>query len=94
MINAIIRDIAAREDIKNMATKDDLERLRIMFSDSINRLEARINGFEARINNMEARISGLEGRVGRLEGQMNLFKVFIAFSLPILLRILLKLVFT
>jgi len=90
MINAIIRDVATKDDIKNMATKDDVERLRIMLNDSIGRLETRING-------IEARIGSLEGRVGRLEGQMSLFiKMFIAFNLPILLGIigiLLKLVF-
>ena len=91
MINAIIRDMATKDDIKNMATKDDVERLRIMLNDSIGRLETRING-------IEARIGSLEGRVGRLEGQMSLFiKMFIAFNLPILLGIigiLLKLVFS
>ena len=100
MINAIIRDMATKDDIKNMATKDDIknmatkddvERLRIMLNDSIGRLETRING-------IEARIGSLEGRVGRLEGQMSLFiKMFIAFNLPILLGIigiLLKLVFS
>jgi len=100
IVNAIIRDVATKDDvknvatkddIKNMATKDDVERLRIMFNDSVGRLETRISG-------VEARIGSLEGRVGRLEGQMSLFiKMFIAFNLPILLGIigiLLKLIFS
>ena len=88
IINAIIRDVATKEDIESLkkATKED-----------IGRLEARINSLETRINGLEARIGGLEARISRLDGQMSLFvKLFVAFNLPILLGIvgmLLKLVF-
>ncbi|MEM2209404.1 MAG: hypothetical protein QW755_06050 [Nitrososphaerota archaeon] len=75
IINAIIRDVA---------TKEDIEKLRLATKEDINRLDERING--------------LDKRVTRLEGQMSLFiKLFITFNLPILLGIigiLLKLIFS
>jgi hypothetical protein len=93
IINAIIRDVATKEDIEKLraATKEDIENLRKATKEDIGRLEARINS-------LDVRIDGLEARISRLEGQMSLFvKLFIAFNLPILLGIigmLLKLVFT
>ena len=99
IINAIIRDVATKEDIEKLraATKEDIENLRKATKEDIGRLEARINSLETRINGLEARIGGLEAGISRLEGQMSLFvKLFVAFNLPILLGIvgmLLKLVF-
>ena len=92
IINAIIRDVATKEDIEKLraATKEDIESLKKATKEDIGRLEARINS-------LDVRISGLEARISRLEGQMSLFvKLFIAFNLPILLGVvgmLLKLVF-
>ncbi|MEM1574968.1 MAG: hypothetical protein QW682_03475 [Nitrososphaerota archaeon] len=97
IINAIIRDVATKEDIEKLrmetktsienlraATKEDIEKLRLATKEDINRLDERING--------------LDKRVTRLEGQMSLFiKLFITFNLPILLGIigiLLKLIFS
>jgi len=104
IINAIIRDVATKEDIEKLraATKEDIENLRKATKEDIGKLEARINSLEAvtreDIGRLEARINSLDVRISRLEGQMSLFvKLFIAFNLPILLGIigmLLKLVFT
>jgi hypothetical protein len=104
IINALIRDVATKEDIEKLraATKEDIENLRKATKEDIGKLEARINSLEAvtreDIGRLEARINSLDVRISRLEGQMSLFvKLFIAFNLPILLGIigmLLKLVFT
>jgi hypothetical protein len=104
IINALIRDVATKEDIEKLraATKEDIENLRKATKEDIGKLEARINSLEAvtreDIGRLEARINSLDIRISRLEGQMSLFvKLFIAFNLPILLGIigmLLKLAFT
>ena len=103
IINAIIRDVATKEDIEKLraATKEDIENLKKATKEDIESLKKAtkedIGRLEARINSLDVRISGLEARISRLEGQMSLFvKLFIAFNLPILLGVvgmLLKLVF-
>jgi len=107
IINAIIRDVATKEDIEKLraatkedieklraATKEDIENLRKATKEDIEKLRA---ATKEDIGRLEARINSLEVRISRLEGQMSLFvKLFIAFNLPILLGIigmLLKLVF-
>jgi len=91
IINAILRDVATKSDLKELE-----ERLRNEFitrlssiENRITSLEQRINGLEQRIVGLEQRIARLEQRVAKLEGQMSLFiKLFIAFNLPILMGII------
>jgi len=108
IINAIIRDVATKEDIEKLraATKEDIENLRKATKEDIENLrkatkediENLRKTTKEDIGRLEARINSLETRISRLEGQMSLFvKLFIAFNLPILLGIigmLLKLAFT
>ena len=95
IINAVMRDVATKEDMEKLRTatkediarletamKEDMEKLRVAMKEDISHLETRINGLEARINS-------LDGRVSRLEGQMSLLiKLFIAFNIPILVGII------
>ncbi len=81
IINAVLRDVA---------TKQDLEKLRNEFRQEISRLENRIDRVEERINSIEQRLARLEGRMDLL------IKVFIGFSVPTLtavIGILLKMLF-
>jgi len=108
IINALIRDVATKEDIEKLrtATKEDIENLRKATKEDIENLrkatkediENLRKTTKEDIGRLEARINSLDVRISRLEGQMSLFvKLFIAFNLPILLGIigmLLKLVFT
>ncbi len=75
IINAVLRDVA---------TKQDLEKLREEFHLELERLEERVRR--------------LEERMARVEGQINLLvKLFIAFNVPVLvgiIGILLKLALT
>jgi len=77
IINAILRDVATKSDLKELE-----ERLR-------NEFITRLSLIENRITSLEQRITGLEHRIVELEGQMSLFiKLFIAFNLPILMGII------
>ena len=84
IINAILRDVATKSDLKELE-----ERLRNEFITRLSLIENRITSLEQRITGLEHRIVGLEQRVAKLEGQMSLFiKLFIAFNLPILMGII------
>lgn len=97
LINAIIGDVATKEDLEKLraATKEDIEKLRVETREDIERLRA---ATREEIAHLEARIGSLESRVSRLEGQMSLFiRLFIAFNVPTLvgiIGILLKMLFT
>ena len=93
IINAVLRDVATKDDIEKLRRemREEIEKLRGELRESIGKLDLRLNRLENRINGLENRISGLEGQVGIL------IKVFIAFNLPILLSligILLKMILT
>lgn len=81
IINAVLRDVA---------TKNDINTLRNEMRDEIGKLRNEIS-------DLKRDIEKLNERTSRLEGQVNLLiKIFITFNLPILIAIigiLLKLIF-
>jgi len=81
LINAIIRDIA---------TKEDLEKLE-------NRIENRISMLENRINSLESRISVLEGKIDEISKRLvyvfkmimvSLFSIIVSITITIIVKIL------
>ena len=95
IINAVLRDVATKQDIKDMATKQDIVELRKTLEARMNSLDARINGLDARMNSLETKISGLDARMNGLDARMDmltkeidrLFKLVIVSVLGILISI-------
>ncbi len=90
IINAVIRDVA---------TKEYLNRLRIEIRDEIERLRSELRSeFRSEIGEIRREINELREEVASLRGQVNMLtKMFIAFNLPVLLAViglLLKMIFT
>ncbi|MCD6457763.1 MAG: hypothetical protein J7K82_02830 [Thermoproteales archaeon] len=81
IINAVLRDVATKQDIKDMATKQDITELR-------KALEAKI---EREINRLEREIDGLEKEIDRLFKLVlvSVLCILISITTTILVRILL-----
>ena len=71
IINAVLRDVATKQDIKDMATKQDIVELRKTLEARMNSLDARINGLETKISSLETKISGLDARINSLDTRIN-----------------------
>ena len=89
IINAVLRDVA---------TKNDIEKLRGELRGEIDRLRGEIDRLREEISKLEEHIDRLEDRVSRLEERVDMmFKFMLAFNTPILVAvigILLKMVLT
>lgn len=73
LLSALLREVATKEDVGKL--RDEMKELRSYVDD--------------RISKLEARLSTLEQRVARIEGQLSLFvKLFVAFNVPILIGII------
>ncbi len=92
IINAVIRDVATKQDIEKLRQeiKQEIEKLREETRRDIEKLNDRISM-------LEERVSRLEERVARVEGGLNLLvKMFIAFNVPLLIAVIgmmLKMIF-
>ena len=66
-----------QENIKGLATKEDLAHVKDYLEGKIDRLDERMNHFEERMDRLEGRMDRLEGRMDRLaETVSNLSKEF------------------
>ncbi len=99
IINAVIRDVATKQDIDKLreATRQDIEKLREETKQDIERLRQEIKQEieklreETRrdIEKLNERVSRLEERVAKVEGKLDLFvKLFIAFNVPLLIAVI------
>ncbi|RSN72506.1 MAG: hypothetical protein DSO07_02025 [Thermoproteota archaeon] len=84
MISAVLREVATKEDMEKLRkeVKDDMDKLRITMKEEMTRLDQRISS-------LEQRVSSLEQRMSKIEGQLSIMiKMFIAFNVPILVGII------
>jgi len=88
IINAMLRDVATKHDIKDMATKQDIAELRRELMELRKALEAKI---EREINRLEREIDGLEKEIDRLFKLVlvSVLGILISITTTILVRILL-----
>jgi len=92
IINAIIRDVATKQDIKELRTefRQEIEKLRNEFRQETNQIRNEVGELREKVTALEQRITKIETQVGLL------IKLFIAFNIPILtalIGILLKMIF-
>ena len=92
IINAVIRDVATKQDLKELRTefRQEIEKLRNEFRQETNQIRNEIKELREKVTALEQRITKIEAQVGLLT------KLFIAFNIPILtalIGILLKMIF-
>jgi chaperonin cofactor prefoldin len=81
-----IRGVILSAVLREVATKEDIEKLRDETREEIEKLREEMN---TRFSSMDQRVSSLEQRMSKIEGQLSLLiKIFIAFNLPILIGII------
>ena len=84
-----IRGVILSAVLREVATKEDIEKLREEMNTRFSSMEQRISSLEQRISSMDQRVSSLEQRMSKIEGQLSLLiRIFIAFNLPILIGII------
>jgi septal ring factor EnvC (AmiA/AmiB activator) len=85
-----IRGVILSAVLREVATKEDIEKLRDETREEIEKLREEIRGeMNTRFSSLEQRISSLEQRMSKIEGQLSLLiRIFIAFNLPILIGII------
>jgi predicted ribosome quality control (RQC) complex YloA/Tae2 family protein len=81
-----IRGVILSAVLREVATKEDIEKLRDETREEIEKLREEMN---TRFSSMDQRVSSLEQRMSKIEGQLSLLiRIFIAFNLPILIGII------
>jgi septal ring factor EnvC (AmiA/AmiB activator) len=88
ILSAVLREVATKEDIEKLRdeTREEIEKLREEIRGEMN---TRFSSLEQKISSMDQRISSLEQRMSKIEGQLSLLiRIFIAFNLPILIGII------
>jgi predicted nuclease with TOPRIM domain len=84
MVSAVLREVATKEDMEKLkkATEDDMDKLRKEVKEETTRLDQGISS-------LEQRVSSLGQRMSKIEGQLSIMiKMFIAFNVPILVGII------
>ena len=81
IINAVLRDIATKHDIKDMATKQDISELRRELTELRRALEVKI---EREVNRLEREIDGLFKLV-----LVSVLGILVSITTTILVRVLL-----
>ncbi len=77
IINAVLRDVATKQDLERLR-----EELRREFQLELGRLEERLARLEERVGRLEERVARVEGQLGLL------VKLFVAFNVPVLVGII------
>ena len=81
-----IRGVILSAVLREVATKEDIEKLRDETREEIEKLREEMN---TRFSSMDQRVSSLKQRMSKIEGQLSLLiRIFIAFNLPILIGII------
>ena len=88
VVNAILRDVATKEDVEKLRaeTKADIDRLR-------EEIDARFKEIDARFDSIRGELSSLGARVSKLEGQVGLMVGMNVAVLVAVIGILLRLIF-
>jgi len=91
IINALIRDVATKEDIENLRkeTKEDIENLRKETREDIERLKAELKSYiDEKVNSINLRVSDLYGVV-----KASLVAIVVTLASTILVPLMLRIVF-
>jgi hypothetical protein len=91
IINALIRDVATREDIEKLraATKEDIENLRKTTKEDMERLKAELKSYiDEKVNSINMRVSDLYGVV-----KASLVAIVVTLASTILVPLMLRIVF-
>jgi hypothetical protein len=91
IINALIRDVATKEDIEKLraATKEDIENLRKTTKEDMERLKAELKSYiDEKVNSINMRVSDLYGVV-----KASLVAIVVTLASTILVPLMLRIVF-
>jgi TolA-binding protein len=95
MISAVLREVATKEDMEKLriAMEEEMEKLKKATEDDMDKLgkevKEEMTRLDQRISSLEQRVSSLEQRMSKIEGQLSIMiKMFIAFNVPILVGII------
>jgi|ECHvirMinimDraft_2_1075157.scaffolds.fasta_scaffold06525_1 chromosome segregation ATPase len=95
VVNAILRDVATKEDVEKLRaeTKADIDRLREEIDARFKEIDARFKEIDARFDSIRGELSSLGARVSKLEGQVGLMVGMNVAVLVAVIGILLRLIF-
>jgi len=95
VVNAILRDVATKEDVEKLRaeTKADIDRLREEIDARFKEIDARFKEIDARFDSIKGELSSLGARVSKLEGQVGLMVGMNVAVLVAVIGILLRLIF-